>query len=61
MSRVFWSIGCIAACILSWYFLLDGSWRKLLFILSLLGFFSLYAFHKNGRESPRYLIMMDKM
>ena len=60
MSRIFWSIGGLLTCIISWIILEDqthGSWRLILFIISIPSFLSIWQRYKYNFESPRYLLI----
>lgn len=55
LSRIYWSAGTFAACVLGWFLLQGGHWRILLFTICLPSFYAIYDIHHNGKESLRYL------
>lgn len=55
MSRVYWSMGCLFACLAGWVFLIGNHWRILLFVLCFPSFYAIYDILNNGRESLRYV------
>lgn len=55
ISRVYWSIGCLFACVCGWLLLKNNHWRILLFVLCFPSFYALYDIVNHGRESLRYL------
>lgn len=55
MSRVYWSSGCLFACVAGWVLLVGNHWRVLLFVLCFPSFYAVYDIVNNGRESLRYV------
>ena len=53
ISRVFWSLGSVFACIIGW--LTRTHWRILLLILNLPNILAVIDLYRNGVESLRYL------
>jgi MFS family permease len=49
ISRVYWSLGCLFACIAGWILLLNNHWRLLLFILCFPSFYAIYDIVNHGR------------
>ena len=55
LSRIYWSAGCFAACVLGYFLLKSDHWRVLLFLICLPSFYAIYDLVTVGRESLRYL------
>ncbi len=55
ISRVYWSLGCLFACVAGWVLLIGNHWRVLLFVLCFPSFYAIYDILQHGRESLRYL------
>jgi MFS family permease len=49
ISRVYWSLGCLFACIAGWILLLNNHWRLLLFILCFPSFYAIYDIVNHGK------------
>lgn len=54
-SRIYWSLGCVFACLAGWLLLTNNHWRILLLVLCFPSFYAVYDIVYNCKESLRFL------